>query len=205
MDIADWIDLSPVLVVRRVLELKLKIHRKKITCFLRDTSKIEDERLRMDVQTCIASDDYSGPGVDRINNAIGLEYELLLIEELRNIRVEFETEHELRSRGCHKTPDVLLRVPVAFCGKVVRWVDSKAKFGDESTMNKDYMASVSSYVGRFGPGMVVYWFGIIEDCPSTMVKDSGVLVVEGFPTDIQFLPGTCLPDLSATEQVLTLE
>lgn len=205
MDIADWIDLSPVMIVRRVLELKLKIQRKKITALLRDPSKIKDERLRKDVQICISCDDYSGPGIDRIRNVLGLEFELLLIEHLRNIRVEFESEQDLRDRGCHKTPDILLQVPAAFCGKVVRWIDSKAKFGDESTLNKDYSDSISSYVGRFGPGMVIYWFGIIEDCPSPILNDTGVLVVDCFPSNIQFLPGACMPEPSEAEQIYTVD
>lgn len=193
LDIAEWINLSPTMVARRILELYCKWNRKQITEALRDPSRITDERLREDVRICIDCDEYSGPHVDRIRNVVGLEYELRLIDELRNLRLEFETEQDLRNRGCHKTPDILLRIPVAFRGKTVCWVDSKAKFGDQFTLNKDYSNSVSSYVGRFGPGMVIYWFGLIEDCPSPMMQDSGLLIVDSFPADVQMLAGTTIP------------
>lgn len=205
MEIAEWISLSPTMVARRVLELKGGITRKTITGLLRNPAQIKDKRLRNEVQVCVDCDAYSGPHIDRVRNVIGLEYELRLIEELRNLRLEFELEADLRKRGCHKTPDVLLQVPVAFSKKVVRWIDSKAKFGDEFTMNKDYTDAVSSYVGRFGPGMVVYWFGFIEDCPSPMIADAGVVVADTVPKDIQVLPGTFIPISSAGEEGFVIE
>lgn len=204
LDIAEWINLSPTMVARRVLELQFRWSRKAITEALRDPLRIHDERLREEIKMCVECDEYSGPRVDRMRNVIGLEYELRLLDELRNLRVEFESEQDLRDRGCHKTPDVLLRVPVAFRGKPVCWIDSKAKFGDDFTLNKDYTNSVSSYVGRFGPGMVIYWFGVIEDCPSPMLQDAGLLVVDKFPTEVQMLPGTCFPVPSPDQQVYTV-
>lgn len=204
LDIAEWVNLSPTMVARRVIELQFGWNRKAVTAALRDPSIFSDERLRADVKMCVDCDEYSGPRVDRIRNVIGLEYELRLLEELRNLRLEFESEQDLRDRGCHKTPDVLLRVPVAFHGKAVCWVDSKAKFGDGFTLTKDYTDSVSSYVGRFGPGMVIYWFGMIEDCPSPMLKDAGLLVVDKFPTDVRMLPGTRIPIPLPHEQTYTV-
>lgn len=193
LDIAEWVNLSPTMIARRVLELRFGMSRKAITAALRNPERIEDVRLRNEVKLCVDCDEYAGPHMDRVRNVLGLEYEFRLMDELRTLRLQFESEQDLRDRGCYKTPDVLLRVPVAFCGKVVCWVDSKAKFGDEFSLAKDYNDSVRSYVGRFGPGMVVYWFGFIEDCPTPMLQDGGLLVVDRFPSDIQMLPGSCLP------------
>ena len=193
LDIADWINLSPTMVARRVLELHFRVPRKNITRLLKDPASVEDLRMRDELIMCIEVDEYSGPRIDRIKTVLGMEYEQKLVDEISNLRLEFETEEDLRARGCHKTPDVLLRVPVAFCDRVVCWIDSKAKFADEYTLNKDYTDSLSSYVGRFGPGMVVYWFGFIQDCDSPVLHDSGVLAVDKFPTDLEVLPGTLLP------------
>lgn len=192
IDIADWINLSPLMVARKVLELHLAVQRKQITQMLQNPSLIQNERLRTEVQLCIDVDEHSGPRIDRTRDVIGLEYEQRLLDEVRNLGLEYESEEDLRKRECFKTPDVLLRVPVAFQGKVVCWIDSKAKFADEYTLTKDYNDSVASYVGRFGPGMVVYWFGVIEDCESPMIRDAGVLVVDDFPRAVETLPGTCL-------------
>lgn len=200
LDIADWISLSPTMVARRVLELQFGLSRKATTAALRNPERIADKRLRGEVKLCVDCDEYAGPHMDRVRSVLGLEYEFRLMDELRALRLQFESEQDLRDRGCFKTPDVLLRVPVAFCGKVVCWVDSKAKFGDEFTLAKDYNDSVSSYVGRFGPGMVVYWFGLVEDCPTPMLQDGGLLVVDKFPSDVQMLPGSYLPPPSTNNQ-----
>lgn len=192
LDIAEWINLAPTMVARRVMELHCGMSRKAISAAMRDPMKIEDTRLRKQVEQCVQCDEYSGPAVDRARNVIGQEYELRLADQLRALRLQFECENDLRARGCYKTPDVLLRVPVAFCGSVVCWVDSKAKFGDEFTLTKDYNDSISSYVGRFGPGMVVYWFGFIDDSISPMLADTGLLVVDSFPSQVHMLPGSCL-------------
>lgn len=191
LDIAEWINLSPCMVARRFLELKLKASRQMITKMLRDPVRlIEDERIRDEVVKCVANDEHAGPFIDRQRSVIGVEYEFILMERLRNIGLQFETENDLRRRGTHKTPDILLRVPVAFAGRVVRWIDSKAKFGDSYAMRKDYSDAISSYVGRFGPGMVVYWFGFISDCDVPVLSDSGVFVVEDIPKNVEMLTGT---------------
>lgn len=201
--ISDWIGLSPVIVARRIMELTLKIDRRKLNSFLRNPSEIPDAHLADQVRTCVRLDDCNGPNVDRIRNTVGAEYEHLLLDFVRNLRIEFETEDELRVRHSYKTPDVLFRTPVSVQGHVVWWIDSKAKFADEYVLNKDYTDSVSSYVGRFGMGCVIYWFGFIEDCDCPMLNDSGVLVVDQFPERVVLLPGAQLP--CAQDVTVTIE
>lgn len=194
VDIARHFNLSPTFVARKVIELLQKVDRKSITRLMQDPSKIADERLRRELERCIELDHWSGPWHDRRRHVVGLKYEHLLLDELRNLGLEFESEDDLRNRGCYKTPDVLLRVPVAFRGNVVRWIDSKAKFADVTTLNRDYKSSIMSYVGRYGPGMVIYWFGAVEDGKSRMGTDSNVLIVEEFPREVEMLPGSRLLD-----------
>jgi len=43
------------------------------------------------------------------------------------------------------------------------------------------MKKFSSYF-RFGPGLVIYWFGHLEDLEDN--SDKGILVMDDFPTDI---------------------
>jgi CDAN1-interacting nuclease 1 len=93
----------------------------------------------------------------------------------------FETEKQLQERGASRTPDILLTCPLAIklptrssnndndddgsnfenadkC-KVICWIDSKALFGDENTHRTSVLPQAESYVHRFGPGLVLYWFG----------------------------------------------
>lgn len=201
LQISEWVGLSPVTVARRVVSIMLRTRRRGTNNALRDTSTIAHPRLREEVATCMQVDDTVGPNIDRLRRVLGLEYEHLLLDYLRNLHLEFETESDLRKRNSYKTPDVLLRVPVSFLNSVVCWVDSKAKFADKFTLNKDYEDSVRSYVGRFGPGMVVYWFGFVSDCDSPMLHDDGVLIVDHFPTQSQvhFLPGSQIPQPTQVE------
>mmetsp|Transcript_3568 Transcript_3568/g.5236 ORF Transcript_3568/g.5236 Transcript_3568/m.5236 type:complete len:126 (-) Transcript_3568:484-861(-) len=83
--------------------------------------------------------------------------------------VPFETETDLRERGTSRTPDILLTCPVGIQvpkrngqgleWKVVCWIDSKAMFGDVNTHQTSVLPQAESYVHRFGPGLVLYWFG----------------------------------------------
>lgn len=201
--ISNSVGLSPVIVARRIMELTLNVDRSKLNYFLRNPSEIPDARLKSQVSICVQVDDLNGPNVDRIRAATGAEYEYLLLDFVRNLRVEFETEDDLRLRHSYRTPDILFRVPVSIQGRVVWWIDSKAKFADEYVLNKDYTDSVSSYVGRFGMGCVIYWFGFIEDCDCPMLNDSGVLILDHFPESVVVLPGAQLP--SVEDLTITVE
>lgn len=114
---------------------------------------------------------------------------------LSNLRLDYEIESDLRKRASYRTPDILLRVPVAFDGAVVTWIDSKAKFADKTVLQKDYTDSVSAYASRFGPGMVIYWFGFVSDCDCPMLNDSSIMVVDDFPKSMTTLPGSVPPPL----------
>jgi len=43
--------------------------------------------------------------------------------------------------------------------KMVCWIDSKALFGDVNTHQTSVLPQAEAYVHRFGPGLVLYWFG----------------------------------------------
>lgn len=43
--------------------------------------------------------------------------------------------------------------------KMVCWIDSKALFGDVNTHQASVLPQAEAYVHRFGPGLVLYWFG----------------------------------------------
>lgn len=193
IDIANRTNVSPVLVAREVLEQNESVKKKKVSQLLKDLSLIKNERLRNEVSMCLDMDAHAGPHADRTRNVVGLQYEQLLFDKVRNLGLEYLTEDQLRKAGSYKTPDVLLQVPIIVLGRIVNWIDSKAKAADVIVMDHDYEDSIRAYVNRLGPGMVIYWNGFVEDCQSQMFQDEGVLVCDHFPKDIVYLKGSVIP------------
>ncbi len=180
-----------------------------------DTSLILLSRLSLEVREAVDSDPIYGPRSDKERHNIGIEYELLLEYTLKNMGIPFETEEQLRKRGTAKTPDVLLSCPVGlkvrkkkpphpiqqspshipgnfekedeYEWKVICWIDSKALFGDVDTHTNSVLPQVETYVHRFGPGLVLYWFG---HAPQSRLGDShgDVVVVGGDLPDLFLMP-----------------
>jgi hypothetical protein len=181
-----------------------------------ETNLIPLSRLSLEVKEAVAADPMYGPRQDKERHNIGIEYELLLEHALNNMGIPFETEEQLRKRGTAKTPDVLLSCPVGlkvrkkkspqsfqqspsgvvtgsfekeeeYEWKIVCWIDSKALFGDVETHTNSVLPQVETYVHRFGPGLVIYWFG---HAPLSRLGDShgDVVVVGGDLPDLFLLP-----------------
>uniref|UniRef100_A0A8D0C8J0 CDAN1-interacting nuclease 1 n=1 Tax=Salvator merianae TaxID=96440 RepID=A0A8D0C8J0_SALMN len=100
----------------------------------------------------------------------------------RKVSYVCHSEDQLRAKGYDKTPDFILEVPVAVEGHVIHWIESKASFGDECSHQAYLHDQFWSYWNRFGPGLVIYWYGFIEelDCH----RNRGILLKDCFPTDI---------------------
>ena len=180
-----------------------------------NTNLIPLSRLSLEVREAVDSDPMYGPRSDKERHNIGIEYELLLEYTLKNMGIPFETEEQLRKRGTAKTPDVLLSCPVGlkvrkkkspypieqspsripgsfekedeYEWKIVNWIDSKALFGDVDTHTNSVLPQVETYVHRFGPGLVLYWFG---HAPLSRLGDShgDVVVVGGDLPDLFLMP-----------------
>jgi len=83
-------------------------------------------------------------------------------------RAEPHLPHRGRPAGKFaKTPDCLLDEPIKLNGWTINWIESKASFGDRVEFNKNIRGQLAQYVDMFGHGVVVYWFGHIDevDCP----------------------------------------
>lgn len=114
--------------------------------FLTSPDEIEDKKLARNISRCIEIDDVYSPRMDvyrrytalaarrrwpiSIYREVGLEYERVLEEKLRQANVPFYTEEHMRTMGYPKTPDVCLLEPIAIDGVVIKWIESKAWFGD---------------------------------------------------------------------------
>ena len=147
--------------------------------------KLGDAALLADIQRCEEMDEDYAPIMDRIRTISGLEYEYRLQRELRTAGILFEVEDDLRGLGYSKTPDALLTFPILLYGndgdeepRVIRWIDSKAMYGDQVTHAEDNKDQFASYVNRFGEGLVIYWFGYDKAIISI---HQGVYVASDFP------------------------
>ncbi|PNH12687.1 hypothetical protein TSOC_000386 [Tetrabaena socialis] len=187
------VDFPPCMLFRRILEKLIDAPKQAVGEVLRNPDRLDAAlcpgvppdllaRMREDVVRCVHADSCYSPLSDVAKQVTGLEYELYLQQRLAEAGVPFWSEGELRQLGFHKTPDCKLKVPIAVrgrtgCEHIVCWVDSKATFGDHRTHVKQVEEQYCTYVNRYGPGMVIYWFGFVDD----LNTDPQVLLCDDFP------------------------
>uniref|UniRef100_T1JCP0 CDAN1-interacting nuclease 1 n=1 Tax=Strigamia maritima TaxID=126957 RepID=T1JCP0_STRMM len=187
---AEEIDLSPWLLARSILEQFLlnlnqttESMKQQISKLMKDTSLIKDKTLAFEVYLCILHDDNYGPYADIIKYSFGHEYECKLRTILQNQGLAFIEEIQMRDKGYDKTPDFKMEVPFAIDGFIVNWIESKASFGDEENHQNYLKDQFWSYWNRFGSGMVIYWFGYIEELDVN--KQKGIILRSDLnPSDI---------------------
>ena len=179
--IAQYVNFSPYLLARILIEHLVPCSKKSVTKYIKNLNLIRDSRLRMEVSECIEMDQFCSPYCDRVRRTLGLEYEYVLQQSIKNAGLPFDTEDTLRQAGWSKTPDVKLQCPISvpFNGKnyIVNWIDSKAMFGDPHTHESENAKQLQGYLNRFGTGMVIYWFGYVKSLNS----NPDILVLDRFP------------------------
>lgn len=183
LELAESLSVAPCVLARLVLEVHVELHAhtlyanqvasKLVTQMLRQPATIQHAALRAQVDECVRFDDNYSPLVEKLRHSIGTEYEHLLQARLANLRVPFLTEDELVASGYPKTPDIKFEVPLLLDGRhVVNWIESKATFGDPDTMATSLAEQFAGYCNRYGPGLVIYWFGFVEPPPQPGVVRS---------------------------------
>lgn len=150
---------------------------------LKNPDLIRDDVLRAQVKYCLERDDQFGPNIDLIKKTVGEEYEAILTDKLTLMNISYKDEHVLRDQGYDKTPDILLSVPIAIGEKVINWIESKASFGDEHTHRQYLREQYWSYWNRFGAGLVIYWFGFIEEI-GAQTEEKGIIVMDHMPSKV---------------------
>ncbi|XP_019627551.1 PREDICTED: uncharacterized protein C15orf41 homolog isoform X4 [Branchiostoma belcheri] len=191
--IAKEVDLAPSLLAKIILERHLALQaaeseppaRSYVNQLLKDPCQIPDPVLANEVQQCILNDCVYGPVVDSIRHSVGFEYENKLKRILEDKGIAFIGEDVMRAKGYDKTPDFKLEVPIAVDGHVVNWVESKASFGDEFSHRTYLRDQFWSYWNRFGPGLVIYWFGFIDELDVN--ADKGIVLMDRFPDSFSTL------------------
>ena len=130
-----------------------------------------------ELKEVIAADLIYSPAANREQKERGEWGENLLHEWLDGQGITYRVENDLKG-VYEKTPDALLDEPMMYEGKKIYWVESKASFGDNTEFKYNSRKQLIPYTQIFGPGVVVYWTGCLDDleCPQDVyVRDISVL------------------------------
>jgi hypothetical protein len=173
--ISNRFSFPPVLTAFLIMQ-ENKISRKRFWKMALNPKAIKDNRLRRDLnEACKVDIVYSPEGIRRQRDR-GKWGEERLQKWLDKRNIEYKTEAELR--GTHKkTPDALFAKPMRLNGSDRIWIESKATFGDPVELKRHVKRQLEPYRSMFGEGLVVYWFGYVED--SRVSIPGGVSVVDG--------------------------
>ncbi len=159
--IAKRYEFPAVLAALMILEQR-KVSRKQFWKWLADPNSVPDRRMRRELaEACAADIVYSPEGTAR-QYARGRWGEAKLHTWLKARGLEFRTEKDLR-KEYDKTPDILLRKPIDVNNSKAYWIESKATFGDPYEVRRHVKKQLIPYSDLFGDGIVVYWFGYVED------------------------------------------
>lgn len=162
---------------------------------LNNTSLVPDHHFAINIDHCLYNDSYDGQIADMIRRTIGEDYEAQLKKYATDAGMVFHDEVYLRRHGYDKTPDLKLAVPCMFRNNVIYWIESKASFGDMESHQRYVQEQLSSYTNRFGAGVVIYWFGYLDQIALCKENTNMIFVTDQFPAkdELTFL------DFSANE------
>ncbi len=175
IEIADEYDFSPTLIAMFVLQ-ENKIPRKRVWGMLNNPEEIKDVRLRKEIIAANKADGVYSPNGMKRQNDRGKWGENRMRKWLNVHKFSFQTEEDLRGKY-PKTPDFLLKKPLIWDNQKNFWIESKATFGDPFEIRRHVKKQLKPYADLFGDGLVVYWYGYIDDLRLSFPE--GVSVSDG--------------------------
>jgi hypothetical protein len=173
LDLAREWNFPPVLMAQMV-ERERQTPRKVFWDGFRHPEAIPDPRLRREVQEVLAHDWIYSPKGGELQRERGRKGEQRLAQWLHRHGLTYRTEKDLRGKFA-KTPDALLDRPIGIEGHRVAWIESKANFGDDVELRRNLRKQLEPYVRMFGEGLVVYWYGHIQEAEPV----PGILIYDG--------------------------
>lgn len=168
--IPPWLNLTPVMRIRILLKA-IGLTKSEIKKSLNNPSKVDDERIEDLIWKSLFTDYIYSPLAVKHQFARGKLGEAIIKDWLEHRRIEFRDEYEMRGES-KKTPDFFFPEPINVNGKKIRWIESKALFGDPKTHRVYSKKQYLRYKEMFGEGYVVYWFGYVKDLDSDVILPS---------------------------------
>lgn len=154
---------------------------KQFWALVRNPDSIPDKELRRQIEEITAADIVNSPEGNLRQKLRGEWGERNLQEWLDSQGISYRTERDLRGGEFCKTPDALLDKPIVVNGWKVNWIESKATFGDFVEVGKNTRRQLSPYVQLFGQGLVVYWFGFVDE----ITMDDGIFITDSSLTRLR--------------------
>jgi len=148
--------------------------KKAVKQYVQDPSLAPTPRLRAELEDVLAEDFIYSPRGITCQKDRGIFCESCIKSWLDEQGITYMTEQDSRDMGRSKTPDFLFHEPHELLGREFQWMESKGSFGSPFQARHDYEKQLSSYVELFGPGIVVYWVGFVDD----IVLDEDVAIVD---------------------------
>lgn len=171
-EIARELSLPPVLAAHALLK-SFGLRKSQVQKLIKNPSIAENLRLKKELQEAVKRDLFYSPSAHGLQLKRGKIGEEIVKEWLHSKNASFLEEKENSTK---KTPDFLLEEPLNIEGKKIRWIDSKASFGDAAEHRRYIAKQFSSYIELFGSGMVVYWLGFVGSIaaaePRILIKDA---------------------------------
>ncbi len=167
----------PPILLGLILMAQNNVSRKRFWKMVREPETVGDKRLKSEMMAIRKGDILYSPEGAEVQKQRGIKGEERLANWLDGQGVTYRTEADLRGKF-PKTPDFLLDKPLDYNGYDIRWIDSKASFGDDIELRKNNRRQFHQYVTLFGKGLVLYWFGYIDDIKnedSILIGDERIL------------------------------
>ncbi|HII39314.1 TPA: TPD domain-containing protein [Candidatus Micrarchaeota archaeon] len=151
---------SPLMIASLVLQRR-GFTKPRVSALIKDPSRVNDERIERELNAASVADPAFSPWGISEQRRRALECEDGVRKWLQSHGAEFKHESEQAKTG--KTPDYLLDKPVSIHGHLLNWIECKASFGDHDETKRNLSQQLTHYHKLFGPGMVVYWYGVEEN------------------------------------------
>ena len=180
LEIANFYNFPPILIMMFIFQ-ENGTGKKQFWEYIRDPDLLESGEVANEVREAVKNDLVYSPEANDRQKARGIWGEELLQDWLNSQDIRYMTENDLREedgRETTKTPDCLLKEPMMYNGHKIYWVESKASFGDNVEFRFNSRKQLCPYTNLFGPGVVVYWTGCLNDleCPENVyITDMSIL------------------------------
>lgn len=181
MELAKKNNFPPVLLA----SIMLKEMGLKSKSVIKNPEILKDKRMKREINHAIDIDFCFSPRAHTVQGKNGRLGEELIHKWLEDIGLEFLTESDLNKVPDTKTPDFLLHDTISINGHSVKWIESKAVFVDEKEHRRYHTRQLKFYEELYGPGMVVYWYGYLDEVSADnyLITDFRFFEEQGYNVD----------------------